>query len=78
MSLKTSTTPQDGTPAALKHFDLLPADARVRLPVVKALFACSNATAWRMTKDGRLPAPRKSGNMTFWLAGELRAVLRGE
>lgn len=78
MSVQASTTTQDGTAAALKHFDLLPADARVRLPVVTALLSCSKPTVWRMAKDGRLPAPRKSGGMTYWLAGELRAVLRGE
>lgn len=59
----------------LKNFEALPDDARVRLPVVNALFGCSNATAWRMCKDGRLPQPAKSGRMTSWRAGDLRKAL---
>jgi predicted DNA-binding transcriptional regulator AlpA len=74
----TNPTPQAGSAAALKHFDLLPDDARVRLPVVTALLSCSPATAWRMVKDGRLPPPEKDGGMTFWKAGGLRRKLRGE
>lgn len=76
--MEQSSSPQAGTVAALKHFDVLPDDARVRLPVVTALFSCSQATAWRMCHDGRLPQPRKSGGMTYWLAGDLRRKLRGE
>lgn len=59
-----------------EHFDHLPDNARVRLPVLTLLFSCSPATAWRRVRDGRLPAPRKDGRMTYWLAGELRAKLR--
>lgn len=59
----------------LKNFEALPDDARARLPVVTGLFSCSPATAWRMVKDGRLPAPAKSGRMTSWRVGDLRKAL---
>lgn len=60
----------------LANFEHSPDDARARLPVVAALFACSPATVWRRVKSGDLPAPRKDGRMTYWLAGELRGKLR--
>ncbi|WP_432432129.1 helix-turn-helix transcriptional regulator [Candidatus Accumulibacter phosphatis] len=65
-----------GIPDALKNFDSLPDSASVRLPVVKALKACSAATVWRMVKRGDLPAPRKiSERITAWNVGELRKAL---
>lgn len=65
-----------GIPDALKHFDSLPDSAYVRLPVVKALKSCSDATIWRMSKRGDLPAPRKlSERITAWNVGELRKAL---
>jgi len=67
-----------GTPESIRHFDSLPDNARVRLPSVTLLFSCSPATAWRRVRDGRLPAARKDGRMTYWLAGEIRAALRGQ
>lgn len=60
----------------LKNFDDFPDATRVRLPVVRLLFGVSSATAWRRVRDGRLPAARKDGRITYWLAGELRAALR--
>lgn len=65
-----------GDSAALKNFDSLPDEARVRLPVVKALFGYSAPTLYRRVQAGQLPAPRKDGAISFWLAGELRAKLR--
>ena len=60
---------------ALRDFDSLPNSAHVRLPVVKALNACSGATVWRRVKDGGLPPPRKlSPNVSGWNVGELRAA----
>lgn len=74
------TTGNPQAPRLLTHplanFDHAPDDARVRLPVVAALFGYSPATVWRRVKAGSLPAPRKDGRITFWLAGELRAALR--
>ena len=65
-------------PNSLKNFDFLPDSANVRLPVVKALTACSSATVWRMVKRGDLPAPRKlSERVTAWNVGELRKALAG-
>lgn len=61
---------------ALANFDHSPDDARVRLPIVAALFGYSPATVWRRVKAGGLPAPRKDGRTTYWLVGELRAKLR--
>lgn len=63
-------------PDALKNFDSLPDAANVRQPVVEALFACSDSTVWRRTKDGTLPRPRKlSPRVTAWNVGELREAL---
>jgi predicted DNA-binding transcriptional regulator AlpA len=61
---------------ALRHFDDLPDSAFVRVPVVAALFACSNITIWRRSKAGTLPAPRKlSERTTAWNVGEIRQIL---
>lgn len=74
------TTSKPQAPRLLAHllanFEHSPDDARARLPVVAALFACSPATVWRRVKAGSLPAPRKDGRITYWLAGELRAKLK--
>jgi predicted DNA-binding transcriptional regulator AlpA len=38
----------------------------------------SNATLWRMVKDGRFPAPVKLGpNVTAWRADDVRAWCDG-
>lgn len=64
-------------PNALRDFDSLPNAANVRDKVVAGLFGCSVPTVWRMSKDGRLPKPRKlSARVTAWNVGELRAALR--
>jgi len=68
----------EGVPDALKNFDSLPDSANVRQPVVKALFACSDATVWRRVNAGLIPKPKKLGSITAWNVGELRAVLNGE
>lgn len=66
-------TKEIGIPEALKNFDALPDSASVRLPVVRGLAGCSDATVWRMVKRGDLPAPRKiSQRITAWNVGELR------
>lgn len=66
------------TLAALENFDRLPDSARVRQPVVEALFACSAATVWRRVKDGSIPSPKKlSPRCTSWNVGELRVALHG-
>ncbi len=63
-------------PANIRDFNILPDSAYVRLPTVCALFGVAPATAWRWSKSGRLPAPRKLGERTSgWQVGELRAVL---
>lgn len=64
------------TAEILKNFDDFPDATRIRLPVVRLLFGTSSATVWRRVKTGKIPAPRKDGRVTFWLAGELRAALR--
>lgn len=60
----------------LRNFDDFPDDTRVRLPAVCLLFGVSPATVWRRVRDGKIPAPRKDGRITYWLAGEVRAALR--
>lgn len=64
-----------GNSAALENFNHLPDDARVRVPVVKALFGYSSPTLYRRVQAGHLPKPRKDGAISFWLVGELRAKL---
>jgi len=65
------------TASALREFDDLPDSAHVRLPVVQALFACSDETVRRRVKAGQIPAPRKLGpRLTAWRVGDLRAALR--
>lgn len=62
--------------AALAEFDRLPDAAYVRLPVVMALFACSDETVRRRVKAGAIPAPVKLGpRSTAWKVGELRRAL---
>ncbi|ADI30176.1 helix-turn-helix transcriptional regulator [Methylotenera versatilis] len=64
------------TPLSLEYFDSLPMSAFVRLPIVKALYACSPATVWREVKAGRIPKPKKlSPRTTGWNVGELRQAL---
>lgn len=61
--------------AALHGFDLLPASAHVRLPVVAVLFGISPATVWRWSKSGLLPTPTRLSGVTFWQVGALRQCL---
>lgn len=64
------------TAAALADFDNLPNAAHVRLPVVQALYACSDETVRRRVKVGQIPAPRKLGpRVTAWNVGDLRRAL---
>lgn len=63
------------TKSGVETFDQLPDVALVRLPVVRALFGISSATVWRWAKDGRLPPPVRTGRVTAWPVGALRATL---
>ncbi len=64
--------------SALQNFDSLPDAAHVRLPVVKGLYGCSNATIWRMVKSGAIPKPKHlTPNIAAWNVGELRLSLKG-
>ncbi len=61
---------------ALRDFDELPDSAHVRLPVVKALYACSAASVWRGVKNAIIPKPHKlSPRTTCWNVGELKKAL---
>lgn len=69
-------TDPSAIPDALRNFNSLPDDAHVRLPVVKALIACSTATVYRMVKRGTLPAPcKRSERIAAWNVGQLRKAL---
>lgn len=71
---KTETT--RAIPDALRNFDNLPDAANVRDKTVAGIIGCSIPTVWRMSKDGRLPRPRKlSVKVTAWNVGELRRKL---
>ena len=73
---KTGTKSWEYLPDALRNFDQLPDSANVRLPVVRALYACSSATVWRRVKAGVIPQPKKFGEkLTAWNVGELRRSL---
>lgn len=70
MSQQTTINP------ALRDFDQLPDSAHVRLPVVKALYACSPASVWRGVKNATIPKPHKlSPRTSCWNVGELRQAL---
>lgn len=62
---------------ALRDFDQLPDSAHVRLPVVKALYACSPASVWRGVKNSTIPKPHKlsSPRAACWNVGELKKAL---
>ena len=61
---------------ALRDFSQLPPEAHVRLPVVKALYACSAATVWRGVKNGTIPKPHKLSQRTScWNVLELKKAL---
>ena len=69
-----TTTKQ--TAAALEEFDRLPDAAFVRLPVVMALFACSDESVRRGVIAARIPKPCKLGpRVTAWNVGDLRRAL---
>ncbi len=62
--------------ASLEGFDRLPDSAHVRIPVVQALYACSDESVRRGVKAGRIPKPHKLGpRVTAWRVGDLRAAL---
>lgn len=61
----------------LAAFDTMPDSALVRVPVVRGLCGCSDASVWRRVKAGTLPKPVKlSPRITAWRVGELREVLK--
>jgi len=63
-------------PDSLRNFDALPDAANVRVNVVAKIIGCSIPSVWRMSKDGRIPAPRKlSTRVTSWNVGQLRRFL---
>lgn len=75
MSQQKQQREQRNIPESLTNFDALPDTANVRLPTVELLMGCSKATVWRMTRDGRLPQPKRRGRITAWNVGELRRAL---
>ena len=73
MTTKSTTST---IPDALLNFDFLPNFAEVRAPIVAALIGSCEATVWRRSRAGTLPAPRKqSERVTTWNVGELRAAM---
>lgn len=58
-------------------FDDLPDDAPVNVRVVGELIGISTAGVHWRVRAGHLPQPHRLGNRSFWLAGEIRAALRG-
>lgn len=63
-------------PTAFSNFDALPDAALVPDKIVAAVFGCSVPTVWRMARDGKIPAPVRTGTrMTRWQVGGLRKAL---
>lgn len=63
--------------APLDTFSTLPNEALVKLSTVAALYACSQASAKRWAKEGRIPSPRKIGKRAVgWSVGDLRQALK--
>lgn len=60
---------------SLNNFDDLPDVARVRLPVVAALYACCPRTVRNRVAAGDIPPPEKRGGHLTWAAGDLRRAL---
>jgi len=76
MSIHPKRRQAPSVPTALTNFAELPDDAHVRVPVVAALFACSENSVWRRSRLGLIPAPVKIGpQMTAWNVGALRTAL---
>ncbi|MEX3896321.1 helix-turn-helix transcriptional regulator [Paraburkholderia sp. BR10954] len=59
----------------LRNFDALPDAAWVDVNVVAALYGCSVPTAWRRSRLGAIPRPRKFYGSTRWHVGTLRIAL---
>lgn len=61
---------------ALEQFDTLPGCAFVKMPVVMALFACSDEGVRRGVAAGRIPKPVKIGSrVNGWRVHSLRESL---
>ena len=63
---------------AVSGFDKAPDTGQVPVEVVAELAGISRATAYRYSKAGILPAPRKFGGSSRWNVGELRAALKAQ
>jgi predicted DNA-binding transcriptional regulator AlpA len=62
-------------PDALSNFDILPASANVRLPVVKALLDVSSSTVWRLVAAKKLRVYKLTPRTTTFNCGELREYI---
>ncbi|MFM0160679.1 transcriptional regulator [Paraburkholderia sediminicola] len=69
------TTRDDSIRRALTDFPSLPDIARVRLPLVAALYACAPRTVHRRVEAGVIPKPEKRGGVLMWRVGDLRRDL---
>ena len=63
---------KNAIPKELINFDYLPDSSNVRLPVVKAIIGCSDATVWRLVNSGALTARKLSERVTSFNVGQLR------
>jgi prophage regulatory protein len=61
----------------LQQFNDLPDVALIRMPTLKALFACSQNTIYERIKNGLIPQPiRLSQRCVAWRAGDIRKALQ--
>jgi hypothetical protein len=59
----------------IRQFFALPDEAGARMPYVKAVLACSNATIWRLAKQNKITAVKVSRGVTLFNVGSIRALL---
>ncbi|MBL8465915.1 MAG: transcriptional regulator [Thauera sp.] len=67
---------RNSMPAALANFDQLPDSAMVDVRTVSAVLGRSPSSIWRDARNGRLPAPIKTGPAcTRWNVAAIRRHL---
>lgn len=67
---------RNNLPPAFCEFDSLPDSALIDVRIVALLHGCSENTAWRWSKSGKLPTPiRVSPQQTRWRVGDIRKAL---
>jgi hypothetical protein len=64
--------------SAVIEYELLPDSAVVRPSVAAKIAGCSEASIWRLLRNGKLSRVKVAARITGIRCGELRALLSGE